>query len=693
MIFQKIKNGILFFLVFLATSVYSQIENYPVFKECDTVAAKSMKPCFYNTTNKYFFKEFKEPAIIKERDFKGTINAVFLVTNQGDFRLIYVNSPYKEVQEEVKRVFANFPKITPATFNSHNVEMRFVLPITFPISEDSAEVILIEKQEEKKLDIQKVVAQTKLADSTFLELNSQLTIPFTHRNYVDYEYALHKASGTHTASKPYLYSEVNKYYDLSAERKQFLKPEKTSWWGRKLWNEHLLQVKKEDYWFTLDFLVDLQLGKDNSDSQNYTFNNTRTARINGGFGNNFSFSATIYESQGRFAEYVNNFINNPTLLFKPFNIERVVPGRGKAKPFKDNASDYPVAEGYLSYTPSKIMQFQFGHGKNFIGDGYRSFLLSDVASPMPYLKAEFTFWKFKYSNIWMWGRDLTKRSTINNLEYARKYIATHYLSINITDRLNIGIFETAISSGEQGFDVGFLNPLIFYRSVEFNRGEDAGNAMVGLTAKYKLSEKSLVYGQLVIDEFSVGNLGNLSDWRNKFAFQVGGKYFDAFEVDNLFLQGEFNYARPYTFAHQTSVLNYGHFSQPLGHAWGANFWEAVAIARYKKDRWSGSLQLTYGQKGFDKDDTTSFGGNIYQSYNNRYSETNNSIAQGNTANIFLANVQGNYLLNPSNNLNLFAGLYYRNFSSEVPTPIFKTANNIWFTLGIKADLFNWYLDF
>ncbi len=50
------------------------------------------------------------------------------------------------------------------------------------------------------------------------------------------------------------------------------------------------------------------------------------------------------------------------------------------------------------------------------------------------------------------------------------------------------MFETAISKGDQGFDVGFLNPLMFYRSVEFGRGEDAGNAMLGLTAKYKLKE-------------------------------------------------------------------------------------------------------------------------------------------------------------------------------------------------------------
>ena len=65
-------------------------------------------------------------------------------------------------------------------------------------------------------------------------------------------------------------------------------------------------------------------------------------------------------------------------------------GRGKAKSFKEGGFDYPVAEAYLSYTPNEFFNFQFGNGKNFIGDGYRSFFLSDVASPYPFLKDQHT---------------------------------------------------------------------------------------------------------------------------------------------------------------------------------------------------------------------------------------------------------------------------------------------------------------
>ncbi len=88
-------------------------------------------------------------------------------------------------------------------------------------------------------------------------------------------------------------------------------------------------------------------------------------------------------------------------------------------------------------------------------------------------------------------------------------------------------------------------------------------------------------------------------WGNKFAFQLGAKYYNAFKVDGLMLQGEFNWVRPYTFSHGEIELNSGHFNQSITHLWGGNFYEVIGIARYKKDRWFGSGKLIAGKKGFD----------------------------------------------------------------------------------------------
>ncbi len=681
------KNLLLYFLL-IPIFLFSQSERLPAFKSCEGQDIEKIESCFYKTTKELFFKEFNSPVILEREKYKETVNVIFVVTNLGRFKLIYLNSPYKELKEEVKRVFATLPMISPAKFNNNNIEMRFALPLNFPlqIGNDVVEEVIAINAIEKDILVTK-----KNKKVLFVAHKSQLNIPFNHQRYINYEYALNKNLNSHTAVKPYVYNNVNSVYDLDAEKSQFLKPEQTSWLGRKLWNEHLLEVKEDDYWFNVDFLLDVQLGKDNSDVS-YTFNNTRALNINGGLGNDLSFSATVYESQGRFAGYVNDYISNPSQTFKPAFSEGLVPGRGKAKGFKEDAFDYPVAEGYLAYTPNKFLQFQFGNGKNFIGDGYRSLLLSDVSSPMPYLKMNVSFWKFKYTNIWLWGTDVRHPAVVNN-EHARKYVAIHYLSINVTDKLNLGFFETAISKGNQGFDMGFLNPLMFYRSVEFSRGEDSGNAMLGLTAKYKLTDNLMLYSQLVVDEFSFGKISDLGYWGNKFGFQIGAKYFDAFDVKDLFLQAELNTVRPYTFAHKDPILNYGNYSQSLGHAWGANFWEAIAIGNYKFDRWTTSAKIILGQKGFDDSSALSNGGDIYKSYDIRKGDNNNEVAQGNKATIFLADFQGRYLLNASSNLSLFGGLTFRSFSPEVVTAGFKSEKTVWFSVGIKADLFNWYLDF
>ena len=47
------------------------------------------------------------------------------------------------------------------------------------------------------------------------------------------------------------------------------------------------------------------------------------------------------------------------------------------------------------------MEYQYGHGGNYLGEGYRSFLLSDVAAPSLYLKGSVELWKIKYTSIWI----------------------------------------------------------------------------------------------------------------------------------------------------------------------------------------------------------------------------------------------------------------------------------------------------
>lgn len=678
-------------LIFIISySLKAQLTKPPVYKGCEDVALDELDDCFNDKLKADVADRFKVPAIVEQKGFKGRIKVIFVVTKEGHLEVLYVNSIYPELEDEVKRVFATLPVVQPPTFNGRPIDERYQLPIDIPIG-DSKEPIAVVKD---KNDIEQEIPVTK--STIYPEFQSELNIPFVHRQYDDIIYHLNMDDNTHTASKPYVYNEVKPYINLEAKTNSILKERKT-WGGRKLHNEHLALVRGKDFWFTLDPVFDLQLGKDNSDLD-YTYNNTRGLQIQGSLGKKFSFSTSFYESQGRFAQYVNKDTRSQGA---PIGASAIVQGRGKAKAFKQNGFDYPVAEAYLSYTPNQFFNFQFGNGKNFIGDGYRSFFLSDVASPYPYLKINTTFWKIKYTNLWMWMSDVRR---ITNDEPGgagtnfRKYVAMHHLSWNVTKNFNIGLFEAVITNQNNynGFDVSFFNPIIFYRAVEFSNGGDfSGNVQIGLNMKYKIKDNISVYSQLLIDEMTTSRVfDNTGYWGNKYAIQLGGKYYNAFKVDGLMLQGEFNWARPYTFSHGEVELNSGHYNQSITHLWGANFYEVIGIARYSKNRWFGSVKLVAGNKGFDFNGTdVSYGGDIWRSYNERLSDEGNEVGQGNSTNIFIADLQAGYVVNPATNLQLFGGLTLRNFSPDQSSIKVTQDNTTWFTIGLKSNLFNWYHDF
>ena len=400
----------------------------------------------------------------------------------------------------------------------------------------------------------------------------------------------------------------------------------------------------------------------------------------------------VYENQGRFADYFNRYAES----IRPGNEgAAIIPGRGIAKPFMGQGYDYPVAEGYLSFSPGKFFNLQFGHGKNFIGDGYRSLLLSDNASPYPFFKLNTTFWKIKYTNTWMSLRDVRPEVTGED-SYRTKFMANHYLSYNVTKRLNIGFFESVMweNDNNRGFDLNYLNPIIFYRAIEFSTGAQAGNAIIGLTGKYKWSNSFLTYGQWLIDEFSSTDVfGGEGSWKNKHGFQVGAKYFNAFNIQDFQLQLEYNQVRPYTYSHNTITLNYGHANQSMAHLWGANFRELIAIARYKTGRYYGHVKAIYGERGFDfLENGAYYGGNIYRTEEDRPFETGVEIGQGNTTQSFFSQAEVGYIVNPVTNLKFFGSFIYRNFDPEVNTVNNFKNTTYWFNIGLRTDIFNWYYD-
>jgi hypothetical protein len=697
-----LKNITLFLSLICITMAAAQknSEQMPVFPNCQKLQGKQLESCFNNEVQTFVYNNFQVSDKLKQNNYKGSVIVLFEVDTKGTFKVQYVDANEEDLVKESKRVFDKMPKVSPPTFNGNPTYAKYTIKIAIPLQNPAdakaeeeiakevnpASTLYSTKDKNKELTEFDSIAYQKFKNPQF---QSHLSIPFSHSYYAQFDPAMNQVgSNNHTASKPYTYAEVSKYYNLEAENEKLMK-NKTSWWGRKLWNENTVALQGDGYWFTMNPIFDIQMGK----SEKSTYINTRGVQVRGGIGSQLNFTSTIYESQGKFADYYNNY----AVSIQPSGGNpAIVPGMGVAKLFKTDAFDFPTAEANITYTPSKFIDLQLGYGRNFIGDGYRSLFLTDGVTPYPYFKINTTFWKIKYTNTYMWLKDVRDAVTVDGT-YATKYVANHYLSWNITKKFNLGLFESVVwaNQNNRGFDMSFVNPIIFYRAVEISASTKSGNALLGFTSKYKWNNQVNFYGQFLIDEFSLTEVkaGNNS-WKNKFAYQIGAKYFNAFNIDNLLLQVEYNHIRPYVYSHSDVITNYGTYNQSLGHQWGGNAKELIAIARYHKGRYFADAKVTMGVRGLDFDATTNYGGNIYLNYNdNRPFDNGVVVGQGNKTNIFITDLQAGYLINPATNLKVFGSVIYRNFKPTVETDTVKKESTTWFSIGLRCDIFNWYFDY
>ncbi len=362
---------------------------------------------------------------------------------------------------------------------------------------------------------------------------------------------------------------------------------------------NLYEIHVKDFDLVVNPVFQYTLSKENN-SEEKLFLNTRGVYIRGRLANKIGFFSYITDNQERDPSYVRNWVAE----------REAVPGHGLYKTFKTPTGlDYFEARGYFTFSITKYIDAAFGYDRHFIGSGHRSLFLSDFGTNQLFLKLNTRIWRLNYQNIFM-ELHSASQGTVGQL-LPKKYAAMHHLDINVTRWLNVGLFEGVVFGRKNRFDFGYLNPIIFYRSVEQQNGS-FDNAIVGLDVKANLPKRFQVYGQLMLDEFMLSEIKkNRGWWANKWGIQLGAKYIDAFKVSNLDLQLEHNRVRPFTYSHYDSVANYTHYNQPLAHPLMANFSETIGIVRYQPaPKWMLTGKLAYWKQGKDSS-SRNFGSNIF----------------------------------------------------------------------------------
>ncbi|QCR20991.1 hypothetical protein [Pontibacter sp. SGAir0037] len=449
-----------------------------------------------------------------------------------------------------------------------------------------------------------------------------------------------------------------------------------SWLYRKLFQEHLLPYRRGNAFITADPLLDIRPGYASGTGLVYT--NTIGVQLQGDLTPKLSFYAALYENWSRFPGYLDAYTQE----------RGMAPGQGRASRTNDSRDWlYTLPMGYISYTPSEYFNIQAGHDKLFFGDGYRSLFLSDYAYSYPFFKINTTFWKIKYTNLWTQFVDAS--DGLSDKPYPKKYASYQYLSFLPSPTWNISLFQAMLwssrHSGVKGIELAYLNPIIYMNSANFNMGSP-GNSMMGLNLRHTFLNRYNAYGQFVIDDlFIEEHRGHINQ---KYAFQLGLKGFHAFGVQNLYLQAEYNEARPYIHGHRTRILSNTHFNEPLAHPFGANFRELVLTGSYRYKRWEANALFNRSRYGTDSTGAN-FGKNIFLSEPEGPEwSRDHRTGQGVRTDFIYFRPTLSYLLNPRTHLKLQAGYTFRRESSA---QVNNTAHIIYF--GIKTDLINRYYDF
>lgn len=461
------------------------------------------------------------------------------------------------------------------------------------------------------------------------------------------------------------------YYDATPRRPEplFLKHFYAS-------NQHMLLFSDEQYFVSINPVLHVQGGLDEY-SEDLGFINRRGVEVRARLFNSIGIYTTLSDNQERLPK----FIDKVGTSWKAYPGYTDHTGRTNGKPYDAFYSrayiDFPIIREKVELT--------FGFDKNFIGDGIRSVILSDLAGPYTFLRLRYHFGKFFYQNLFM---ELMPDYYGNfDISIPKKYASIHFLGYKLNHKIEIGLVETNNYRMSE-MKAGLFVPIIFARSVQrvVDQKNDEYRNSAAFTTKIIWAKDFITYTQFNLQNFDRTGENN---WLNQFAYQVGIKYMNIAKIPTLDMQVEWNGASPFMYSSSSVLKNFTHYNQPMAHHLESAFSEFIFSLTYQP---IAPLQLglrtIYSTGSSKTQDGSSNGSDIYKSYFKRTSNHNFSFMGDGSFKSFHTAIYGSYEFFP----NMFAdgGFHYLKSSSKIDS---KEYSNILLYVGVRINapkrLYDW----
>lgn len=448
---------------------------------------------------------------------------------------------------------------------------------------------------------------------------------------------------------------------------------KANWFVRKLFYEHLFIIGNDTYKVYIDPVFDFRyLRQKNFATSEHIggYQNTRGFFVQAKLGDKVFLNSSFYENQANLPAFYENI----------YSLKGNIPGYARVKKLgKYSEFDYANAYGNISFRPIQTLTFTMGYDRLFVGDGYNSLILSDHAAPMPYIKIDFNFGKWQYTNF---VAKLTQFAT--NVETATKNskIATYnMLTFNPQNGWQFMFLEqSVIDYRNQNFAAGLLRGVPLVREFVHNKYGD--NIKIATNIAYNNKKIGIFYTQFAFSTYKDKQIDENLTYENDTTykpaflynvdFQIGYKNHKLFNVKRLFFLAECNFS---------ACLNKNGFDFDYDYASinliNSNFYQSLTIPQNKNAILLTTI-LSYSIKCFKimakyefSPHTKYFSANTSKIYPDMHAFPNSHF-----------DFQIVYEMNPTSRMQWFTGISLYNFADK--------GNNYYANIGFRTALRNYY---
>jgi len=178
-----------------------------------------------------------------------------------------------------------------------------------------------------------------------------------------------------------------------------------------------------------------------------------------------------------------------------------------------------------------------------------------------------------------------------------RYLVGHRLEFRLSSKINLGFTETCLYATPSGIDISYLNPLLLYYEVQWNKpaweGEKVDDNIVW-SFDFRINLKPNFYGEIMLDDYQYEPPPDSEP--NEIGFTLGIEY----PFPNFTLFAEYTRLNNFCYNTERPYLRYAYLGQPLGYYHGPDVDDLRFGGRYRQQPLIFELTLIRHRKGVGK---------------------------------------------------------------------------------------------